>query len=113
VIFRSENRSALLSICAIASVVIVTQLSAISSAADVDGVMMSDGKMMLMKAGHPALAMDHPITLSDGAIVEVDGTVKSKDGTEFRLRNGDMIMMDGHLMRGGGKPEPMGSGEPG
>jgi uncharacterized protein DUF6799 len=76
------------------------------AAADMDGVMMHDGKMMMMKAGHPATAMDHEITLADGAKVEVDGTVKSKDGKEFHLQDGEMIMMDGHLMKGG-KAAPM------
>jgi uncharacterized protein DUF6799 len=113
VIFKSENRSALLLICAIASVLILTQITTTSLAADMDGVMMSNGRMMMMKAGRPATALDHAITLSDGAIVEVDGTVKSKDGKEFHLQNGDMIMMDGHLMPAGGKPAPMRPGEPG
>jgi len=75
-------------------------------AAGMDGVMMHDGKMMMMKAGQPATAMDREITMSDGAIVEVDGSVKSKDGKEFHLQNGEMVMMDGHLMRGG-KPAQM------
>jgi Domain of unknown function (DUF6799) len=92
----------------------LTQIPTTSSlGADIDGVMMSNGKMMMMKAGRPAVAMDHAITLSDGAIVEIDGTVKSKDGTELHLQNGDMIMMDGHLMRAGGPPAPMKPGEPG
>jgi len=63
--------------------------------------MMHDGKMMMMKAGHPATAMDHEVTMSDGTIVEVDGTVKPKNAPEFHLQNGEMIMMDGHLMKGG------------
>jgi len=113
VIFKSENRAVLLSICAIASALILPQSSTICSGADMDGVIMSHGKMMMMKAGRPATAMDQPITLLDGAIVELDGTIKSKDGKELHLHNGDMIMMDGHLMRAGGKPAPMVSGEPG
>ena len=76
------------------------------AAAEMDGVMMHNGRMMMMKAGHPATPMDQEITLSDGAIVEVDGTVKSKDGKIFHLQNGEMIMMDGHLMKGG-KAAPM------
>ena len=75
-------------------------------AAEMDGVMMHGGKMMMMKAGHPATAMDHELTLSDGAIVEVDGTVKSKDGKIFHLQEGEIILMDGHLMKGG-KAAPM------
>jgi hypothetical protein len=74
--------------------------------ADMDGVMMHGGKMMMMKAGHPATLMVQEITLSDGAIVEVDGTVKSKDGKIFHLQDGEIILMDGHLMKGG-KAAPM------
>jgi major membrane immunogen (membrane-anchored lipoprotein) len=76
------------------------------AAADMDGVMMHDGTMMMMKAGHPATAMDHEVTMSDGTVVSVDGTVKSKDGKTFHLQDGEMIMMDGHLMKGG-KAAPM------
>ena len=63
--------------------------------------MMRGGKMMMMKAGHPATAMDHEVTMSDGTKVEVDGTVKPKDTKIFHLQNGEMILMDGHLMKGG------------
>ena len=89
----------------IAAILLTLSLVA-PAAADMDGVMMHDGKMMMMKAWHPATAMDHEITLSDGAMVEVDGTVKSKDGKIFHLHDGEMIMMDGHLMKGG-KAAPM------
>jgi hypothetical protein len=92
-----------LSICLIVAIFVLSQPSV---AADMDGVMMHDGKMMMMKAGHPATAMDHEITMSDGTIVSRDGTVKRKDGAQFHLQNGEMIMMDGHLMKGG-KPAAM------
>jgi Domain of unknown function (DUF6799) len=95
-----------ISVCLIAAIFLFSQFAAAPAAAEMDGVMMSGGKMMMMKAGHPATAMDHEVTMSDGTIVEVDGTVKSKDGKEFHLQNGEMIMMDGHLMRGG-KPIQM------
>jgi len=95
-----------LSICLIASILLLSQFPTAPFAADMDGVMMHDGKMMMMKAGRPATAMDHEITMSDGTIVSLDGTVKKKDGEEFRLQNGEMIMMDGHLMKGG-KPAQM------
>jgi len=39
--------------------------------------------------------------MSDGTTVSVDGIVRSRNGKEFRLQNGEMIMMDGHLMKGG------------
>jgi uncharacterized protein DUF6799 len=92
-------------VCSIAAILLTLSLVA-PAAADMDGVMMSAGKMMMMKAGHPATPMDHEVTMSDGTIVEVDGTVKSKDGTVFHLQDGEMIMMDGHLMKGG-KPAAM------
>jgi hypothetical protein len=86
--------------------ILLTLSLVMPAAADMDGVMMHGGKMMMMNAGHPATAMDHEITLSDGAIVEVDGTVKSKDGKIFHLQEGEIILMDGHLMKGG-KAAPM------
>ena len=90
-----------------AAIFLLSLLTApLAFAAEMDGVMMHDGKMTMMKAGQPATAMEHEITMSDGTIVEVDGTVKSKDGKEFHLQNGEMIMMDGHLMKGG-KPAQM------
>ena len=90
----------------IIAIVMLAGLVGTLFAADMDGVMMSNGKMMMMKAGRPAMAMESPVTMSDGTSVSVDGTVKLKDGTEFHLQNGEMIMMDGHLMKGG-KPAPM------
>jgi major membrane immunogen (membrane-anchored lipoprotein) len=88
------------SISPIAALTVLLLLVA-PAAAGMDGVTMHNGKMMMMKAGHPATAMDHEVTMSDGTMVEVDGTVKSKDGKTFHLQDGEMIMMDGHLMKGG------------
>lgn len=92
-----------LSICLIAAIFLFAQFAAapFAAAADMDGVMMHDGKMMMMKTGQPATAMDHEVTTSDGTIVSVNGTVKPKNGPEFHLQNGEMILMDGHLMKGG------------
>ncbi len=90
-----------LSICLIAAIFLLAQFGASSAGADMDGVMMHDGKMMMMKAGLPATTMDHEVTMSDGTTVSVDGIVKPKNGPEFHLQNGEMIMMDGHLMKGG------------
>jgi hypothetical protein len=95
-----------LSIRLIAAIFLISLFATAHAAADMDGVMMHDGKMMMMKAGHPATAMDHAVTMSDGTIVEVDGTVKPKDGKTFLLQNGEIIMMDGHLLKGG-KAAPM------
>ena len=103
---KSRTKLLRLSIRLIAAIFLISLFESAPAAADMDGVMMHDGKMMIMKAGHPATAMDHEITMSDGTIVEVDGTVKSKDGKTFLLQNGEIILMDGHLMKGG-KAAPM------
>jgi hypothetical protein len=98
-------RSSRLSVFLIAAIFLCSSFAtAPDFAADMDGVMMHGGKMMMMKAGHPATPMDHEVTMSDGSKVEVDGTVKPQDGKIFHLQNGEMIMMDGHLMKGGKAP---------
>jgi hypothetical protein len=70
-------------------------------AQDANGVMMHDGKMMMMKDGKATTPMEHPMTMSNGAMVMNDGTVKMKDGTETHMKDGQMMMMDGHIMEGG------------
>jgi Domain of unknown function (DUF6799) len=69
--------------------------------ADADGVMMQNGKMMMMKEGKAAGPMENSMTMSNGTIVMGDGTVKMKDGTEAHMKEGQMMMMDGHMMEGG------------
>ena len=80
------------------------------NAAEIDGVMMRNGKMMIVKHGKPAMPMDDDITVGDGTVVSADGTIKLKGGREFRMKNGQMIMRDGHIMNGGKatgmEPEP-------
>jgi hypothetical protein len=99
--------SSRLSVCLVAAIFLCLSFAVAPAVADMDGVMMHGGKMMMMKAGHPATAMDHEVTMSDGTKVEVDGTVKPKDGKVFHLQDGETILMDGHLMMKGGKPAPM------
>ncbi len=70
-------------------------------AADADGVMMHDGKMMMMTDGKATSPMEHSMTMSNGATVMSDGTVKMKDGSEMHMKEGQMMMMDGHMMEGG------------
>ncbi len=70
-------------------------------AADADGVMMHEGKVMMMEKGKPAGPMQSAMTMSDGTTVTTDGTIKMKDGTQTHMKDGQMMMMDGHLMEGG------------
>jgi hypothetical protein len=81
-------------------------------AADADGVMMHDGKMMMMKDGKAMGAMQDSMAMPNGATVMSDGTVKMKDGTEAHMKDGQMMMMDGHMMEGG-HSGMMGSGSTG
>jgi len=71
------------------------------NATDADGVMMQDGKIMLMKGGKAVAPMENSMTMSDGTTVTTDGSVKMKDGSETRMKDGQMMMMDGHMMEGG------------
>jgi hypothetical protein len=70
-------------------------------AAEMNGVMMKEGKMMMMMDGKAAGPMDHDMTLSDGTKVMKDGMVKMKDGKEMPMKEGQMLMMDGKMMEGG------------
>jgi len=70
-------------------------------AADMSGVMMKDGKMMMMKDGQAAGPMDHDMTMPDGTKVMTNGMVKMKDGKEMHMKDGQMMMMDGKMMEGG------------
>jgi hypothetical protein len=70
-------------------------------AQDANGVMMHDGKMMMMKKdGAASGPMENAMTMSNGTTVMTDGTVKMKDGSETHMKDGEMMMMDGHMMEG-------------
>jgi len=63
-----------------------------------DHCMMMHGKMHMMKGGKTT-QMDKPMTLSNGTECSPDGTCKMKDGTTIKMKNGDMIDMDGNMMK--------------
>ena len=70
-------------------------------AAEMSGVMMKDGKMMMMTDGKATGPMDHDMTMGDGTKMMMDGTMKMKDGKEMHMKDGQMMMMDGKMMEGG------------
>jgi len=64
------------------------------AAADKDGVLMKDGKLMTHKDGENTEVMDD-VTLKDGTKVTRTGDVTSADGTTWKLQEGDKIADDG------------------
>lgn len=71
-------------------------------AGDMDGVMMQDGKMMMMKAGKPTGQMTADMTMANGTKVKTDGSITTKDGGgKAVMKDGQIMMMDGKLMSGG------------
>ena len=85
----------------IASIFMLLSFASAPDAAEMDGVMMRNGKMMIVKHGKAAKPMDDEITMTNGTVVSSDGTIKLKGGREFRMRNGQTMTTDGHLMKGG------------
>jgi hypothetical protein len=71
-----------------------------------DGVVMKDGRMMMMKDGRATAPMTVDMTMRDGTKVTTSGVVKMRDGEEKQLSNGAMMLMNGHIMKGG-KAVPM------
>jgi hypothetical protein len=70
-------------------------------AAEMDGVMMKDGKMMMMKDGKATGSMDKEMTMSDGTKVKPDGSMMMKDGKMMMMKDGQTMMMDGKMMDSG------------
>ena len=71
-----------------------------------DGVIMKDGKMMMMKDGKPTAPMTADMPMPDGTTVTTSGVIKMKSGQEEQLKNGEMMLMNGHILKGG-KATPM------
>ena len=72
-------------------------------AAEKDGIMMKDGKLMMMHDGKEVSRMDREMTLSNGTKITMKGKMKMKNGKEMQLQEGQMVMLDGKMMEGKGK----------
>ncbi len=70
-------------------------------AAEMAGIMMKDGKMMIMEDGKATGPMEQEMTMLDGRKVMPDGTMIMNDGKEIRMQEGQMMTMDGKMMEGG------------
>jgi hypothetical protein len=74
-------------------------------AAEMDGIMMKDGKLMMVHSGKEVSRMDRETTLRNGAKVLMNGKLVMKDGKEVQLQEGQMVMLDGKLIEAA-KVEP-------
>ena len=61
-----------------------------------DGVMMMDGKMMMIKDSKMTL-MKKQITMGNGTKVMTDGMCMKKDGTKMTMKEGDHMDMSGKM----------------
>ena len=62
-----------------------------------DGIMMQNGKMVMMKDGK-TMPMHKDMTMKNGTICMTNGTCKMKDGTTMMMKEGDMIDMNGKMI---------------
>ena len=85
----------------LAAILMLLTFASALAAAEGDGVTMRNGLMMVVKHGKVAMPMDEAVTMTNGTVVSPDGTITLKGGREFRMHNGEIMTMDGHLMKGG------------
>jgi hypothetical protein len=67
-------------------------------AAEKDGIMMKNGKLIMIHDGREVAPMDRETTLSNGTKIMMNGKMKTKDGTEMQLQEGQTVMLDGKMM---------------
>ena len=70
-------------------------------AAEKDGIMMKDGKMVRFHDGKEIGRMDRETTMSDGSKVMMNGKMMMKGGKEMQIKEGQMVMLDGKMLEGG------------
>lgn len=61
-----------------------------------DGVMMLNGKMMVVKNGK-VTNLDRDMTMSNGTRIMSDGTCIKKDGTKVMMKEGQHLDMSGNM----------------
>src|SRR5258708_25300347 len=87
--------------CLIVAILFLLPFASATSAAEMEGVMMRNGKMMIVKHGKPAMAMDDDISVGDGPVISADGTSKLKGRRELRIRHRQVRKRDGLLIYDG------------
>ena len=66
-------------------------------AAEKNGIMMQDGKLMMMHDGKEVSRMDRETTLSNGTRILMNGKMNMKDGKEMKLQEDQTVMLDGKM----------------
>ena len=67
-----------------------------------EGFEMKEGKMMMVNEKTKAMsAMEKEMKLEDGTIIKTNGQILRMNGTEFKLKEGESIWMDGSVMKAG------------
>ena len=62
-----------------------------------DGVMMQNGKLMIVKNGQMSVCQQDEMTLSDGTKIKSDGSYLNKDGRKMKLTEGQHMDMSGNM----------------
>ncbi len=61
-----------------------------------DGVVMQDGKLMMVKNGKRT-TLDHEMTMTNGTKITTDGNYTKKDGTTMKWKEGEHMDMSGNM----------------
>ena len=62
-----------------------------------DGVMMQNGKMMMVKNGQTTI-LDHDMTMTNGTKIMSDGTCIKRDSTKMMMQEGQHMDMSGNMI---------------
>lgn len=62
-----------------------------------DGVMMQDGKMVMVKAGR-MVSLNHEMTMDNGIVVMSNGSYMKKGGTKMMFKEGEHMDMSGNMI---------------
>lgn len=85
----------------LAAGVLLSLLATPLLAGDMQGVMMKDGKMMMMVDGKATGPMEKEMATTDGQKVKTDGTIKKADGTTSHMQEGQMMTNEGKMVKAG------------
>ncbi len=70
-----------------------------------DHIIFKGGKVSMVMGGK-SMAVEKEVLLTNGAKVALDGTVTMKDGMKMKMKEGEMMGMDGTPMKHAAKEAP-------